>query len=48
MKDDNEKGGFDRICLNAGGFEDRASFGYGDKVTVYLEGNLFFFHSSRF
>ena len=32
----------------AGGFEDGASFGYGDKVPVYLEGNLFFFHSSRF
>lgn len=30
------------------GFEDRASFGYGNKVTVYLEGDLFFFHSNRF
>ena len=28
-----------------GSFEDGASFGDGDKMTVYLESNLFFFHS---
>lgn len=32
----------------AGGFEDRTSFGHGNVVTVYLEGNLFFFHNVLF
>lgn len=31
-----------------GSFKDGTSFGDGDEMTVYLEGDLFIFHSNRF